>query len=120
MMAQPARDSRLNLQSQLAAPAQIGQSQPGVAGLQVAGRLTETLARVQVYGQLEEPDGLSGLVQLRQGGLTRSDQVRVCRSRISVDLLWVGVELGAMQRVCARACAAEAGQHTGRFCVLFY
>ena len=30
-----------------------------------------------MYGQLEEPDGLSGLVQLRQGGLTASDQILV-------------------------------------------
>lgn len=32
---------------------------------------------LEVYGQLEEPDGLSGLVQLRQGGLTASDQILV-------------------------------------------
>uniref|UniRef100_A0A7R9VTK1 Serine/threonine-protein kinase ATR n=1 Tax=Chlamydomonas euryale TaxID=1486919 RepID=A0A7R9VTK1_9CHLO len=32
---------------------------------------------LEVYGQLEEPDGLSGLVRLRQGGLTRSDQILV-------------------------------------------
>eukprot|EP00798_Chlamydomonas_sp_ICE-L_P024092 gene24092-9666_t len=30
---------------------------------------------LEVYGQLEEPDGLSGLVQLRQGGLTTTDQI---------------------------------------------
>eukprot|EP00883_Tetradesmus_obliquus_P008640 jgi/Sobl393_1/19368/SZX76090.1 len=32
---------------------------------------------LEVYGQLEEPDGLAGLVQLRQGGLTTSDQILV-------------------------------------------
>ncbi len=32
---------------------------------------------LEVYGQLEEPDGLSGLVQLRQGGLTTGDQILV-------------------------------------------
>ncbi|GAX74920.1 hypothetical protein CEUSTIGMA_g2366.t1 [Chlamydomonas eustigma] len=32
---------------------------------------------LEVYGQLEEPDGLSGLVQLRQGGLTTADQILV-------------------------------------------
>jgi hypothetical protein len=28
-----------------------------------------------VYGKLEEPDGLSGLVQLRQGGATPADHM---------------------------------------------
>ncbi len=32
---------------------------------------------LEVYGQLEEPDGLSGLVQLRKGGLTAGDQILV-------------------------------------------
>eukprot|EP00775_Hariotina_reticulata_P013107 gene13107-13235_t len=32
---------------------------------------------LEVYGQLEEPDGLAGLVQLRQGGLTSTDQILV-------------------------------------------
>lgn len=31
---------------------------------------------LEVYGQLEEPDGVAGLLQLRQGGLTPADQVR--------------------------------------------
>jgi hypothetical protein len=30
---------------------------------------------LEVYGQLEEPDGLSGLVQLRGGGLALQDQI---------------------------------------------
>ena len=30
---------------------------------------------LEVYGELEEPDGLSGLIQLRQGGLTHADQI---------------------------------------------
>lgn len=29
----------------------------------------------EVYGKLEEPDGLSGLVQLRQGGATPADHM---------------------------------------------
>eukprot|EP00878_Enallax_costatus_P022474 GHUV01023843.1.p1 GENE.GHUV01023843.1~~GHUV01023843.1.p1 ORF type:complete len:1333 (+),score=447.74 GHUV01023843.1:514-3999(+) len=32
---------------------------------------------LEVYGHLEEPDGLAGLVQLRQGGLTAADQILV-------------------------------------------
>lgn len=39
--------------------------------------VTRTLRLVlqEVYGELEEPDGLAGLVRLRQGGATPADHM---------------------------------------------
>lgn len=38
--------------------------------------VTASVGFQEVYGKLEEPDGLSGMVQLRSGGPRLKDQVR--------------------------------------------
>lgn len=65
---------------------------------------------LEVYGQLEEPDGLSGLVQLRQGGLTTSDQILVAEKAGS----WADALAMYEHELGREAAAAAAGGGHGR------
>ncbi|WIA34494.1 hypothetical protein OEZ86_012821 [Tetradesmus obliquus] len=69
---------------------------------------------LEVYGQLEEPDGLAGLVQLRQGGLTTSDQILVAEKAgawseaLALYELALSQEAATAAETTAAAAAARA------------
>eukprot|EP00879_Flechtneria_rotunda_P008531 GHRR01008938.1.p1 GENE.GHRR01008938.1~~GHRR01008938.1.p1 ORF type:complete len:1480 (+),score=620.50 GHRR01008938.1:516-4442(+) len=64
---------------------------------------------LEVYGQLEEPDGLAGLVQLRQGGLTTADQILAAEKAGA----WSEALALYEQALSQEATAATAGNTTG-------